>query len=96
MDSISFEILNTACGGVGSYEFFLNGASLGTVTADPTGNCTCSPAVQTFNGAWQEMRETWHRQKTDPGYQFDTPLPAPARSEKKREQDALVTRFETR
>jgi len=23
------------------------------------------------------MRETWHRQKEEPGYQFNTPLPQP-------------------
>ena len=33
------------------------------------------PAVRSFLGSWREMREIWHRQKTEPGYQFDTPLP---------------------
>ena len=33
------------------------------------------PAVRSFLGSWREMREAWHRQKTEPGYQFDTPLP---------------------
>ncbi len=38
------------------------------------------PKPRTLLGAWREMRETWHRQKIDPDYQFDTPLPAPAGS----------------
>jgi fatty acid desaturase len=25
--------------------------------------------------AWREMRKTWKKQKEDPGYQYDTPLP---------------------
>ena len=37
------------------------------------------PTPRTLFGAWQEMRETWHRQKTDPDYFFDTPLPQNAK-----------------
>lgn len=33
------------------------------------------PKPRTLLGAWQEMRETWRRQKTDPDYAFDTPVP---------------------
>ena len=33
------------------------------------------PEPRTLLGAWREMRETWHRQQTDPSYRFDTPLP---------------------
>ncbi len=33
------------------------------------------PAPRSVIGAWKEMRETWHRQAKDPGYQFDTPVP---------------------
>ncbi|HCN07860.1 MAG TPA: hypothetical protein DIT01_07995, partial [Lentisphaeria bacterium] len=29
-------------------------------------------------GAWREMRETWNRQKDDPDYKFNTPLPPSA------------------
>ena len=36
------------------------------------------PEPRTLRGAWREMRTTWRRQQTDPGYQFDTPLPATA------------------
>ena len=36
------------------------------------------PEPRTLTGAWQEMLATWERQKIDPGYQFDTPLPASA------------------
>ena len=38
------------------------------------------PEPRTLVGAWREMRETWRRQREDPTYQFDTPLPATARS----------------
>lgn len=38
------------------------------------------PEPRTLWGAWQEMRQTWHRQQTEPGYFFDTPLPATAMS----------------
>ena len=37
------------------------------------------PAPRTLRGAWQEMAETWQRQRTDPDYQFDTPLPPTAK-----------------
>ncbi len=33
------------------------------------------PVPRSLIAAWKEMRETWHRQKKDPTYQFDTPLP---------------------
>lgn len=36
------------------------------------------PEPRTLVGAWKEMRETWRRQKIDPDYQFDTPLPSTA------------------
>ena len=41
------------------------------------------PAPRTLFGAWKEMRETWSRQKLDPDYAYDTPVPSegmPARS----------------
>ena len=34
------------------------------------------PPPRTLIGAWREMRETWKRQQLDPGYAFDTPVPA--------------------
>ena len=34
------------------------------------------PEPRTVAGAWREMRQTWKKQKTDPTYQFDTPLPS--------------------
>ena len=37
------------------------------------------PEPRTLIGAWKEMRETWRRQKIDPDYQFDTPLPETAK-----------------
>ncbi len=35
------------------------------------------PRPRTLFGAWAEMRRIWKKQKADPGYQFDTPLPRP-------------------
>ena len=37
------------------------------------------PEPRTLIGAWKEMRETWRRQKIDPDYQYDTPLPPTAK-----------------
>ncbi|MCY3865067.1 MAG: fatty acid desaturase [Chloroflexi bacterium] len=37
------------------------------------------PEPRTLVGAWKEMRETWRRQKIDPDYQYDTPLPPTAK-----------------
>ncbi|MBC8029564.1 MAG: hypothetical protein H7Z16_05580 [Pyrinomonadaceae bacterium] len=52
---ITFEILNTACGGSTSYEFFLNTTTLGTVVADDRdgdgsgdSTCTCDPPLQIY------------------------------------------------
>ncbi|MFN8375814.1 MAG: fatty acid desaturase [Anaerolineae bacterium] len=36
------------------------------------------PEPRTLVGAWREMRATWQRQKVDPNYAFDTPLPPTA------------------
>jgi len=36
------------------------------------------PEPRSLVGAWREMREIWRKQQTDPGYQFDTPLPKTA------------------
>ncbi len=38
------------------------------------------PEPRSLRGAWREMLETWERQKVDPSYQFDTPLPATAKT----------------
>lgn len=34
------------------------------------------PVPRSLLGAWKEMRETWQRQKTNPEYEFDTPVPS--------------------
>jgi fatty acid desaturase len=39
------------------------------------------PEPRTLVGAWKEMRATWQRQKADPSYAFDTPLPPSATPE---------------
>ena len=36
------------------------------------------PRPRTLVEAWKEMRETWQRQKSDPDYFYDTPLPSTA------------------
>jgi fatty acid desaturase len=36
------------------------------------------PEPRTLLGAWQEMRAIWQRQKSEPDYAFDTPLPPSA------------------
>jgi len=46
------------------------------------------PKPRTLLGSWREMRQIWKRQKKEPGYQFDTPLP-PRKDAKTRRQDAL-------
>lgn len=43
------------------------------------------PEPRSLRGAWREMIDTWERQKTDPDYAFDTPLPATAKTERQRE-----------
>jgi fatty acid desaturase len=47
------------------------------------------PAPRTLVGAWREMREIWQRQKIDPDYQFDTPLPPTAKSARTDTPDEL-------
>ena len=40
------------------------------------------PAPRTLIGAWKEMRAIRNRQRTDPGYAYDTPVPAPKTAER--------------
>jgi len=47
------------------------------------------PEPRTLRGAWKEMRETWRQQQIDPSYQFDTPLPATAKSTRTDTPDEL-------
>lgn len=46
------------------------------------------PEPRSLIGAWQEMRDIWQKQKNDPNYVFDTPLPATANVV---ESDDLIT-----
>ena len=39
------------------------------------------PEPRTLRQAWKEMAETWHKQQTNPDYQFDTPFPKTASPE---------------
>ena len=48
------------------------------------------PKPRTLTEAWREMRATWKRQKTDPSYQFDTPLPPNANPGTTRTADSLA------
>ena len=36
------------------------------------------PEPRTLRAAWREMLDTWERQKSDPEFALDTPLPATA------------------
>ena len=47
------------------------------------------PEPRTLVGAWREMRAIWRRQQGDPDYQFDTPLPATAKSVRTDKPDAV-------
>ena len=49
------------------------------------------PEARTLVGAWKEMRETWRKQKVDPDYAFDTPLPPNATPEYTGEEAAPVS-----
>ena len=49
------------------------------------------PEPRTLAQAWKEMRETWQRQKTDPDYQLDTPLPSTATSVQFESDDELAS-----
>jgi fatty acid desaturase len=47
------------------------------------------PEPRTLIGAWREMRDIWKRQKIEPGYQFDTPLPPTAKTARTDTPDEL-------
>ena len=47
------------------------------------------PAPRSLIGAWKEMRMIWRKQKGDPDYQFDTPLPPTAGSVRSDTPDEL-------
>ena len=47
------------------------------------------PEPRSLIGAWREMRMIWRKQKADPDYQFDTPLPPTARRIRSEEPEAI-------
>ena len=47
------------------------------------------PAPRTLWGAWREMLDIWEKQQSNPGYQFDTPLPPTAKSLRDDKPDEL-------
>jgi fatty acid desaturase len=47
------------------------------------------PQPRTLVAAWREMRAIWQRQKSEPDYQFDTPLPGGARRTPDHQPDAV-------
>ncbi len=49
------------------------------------------PEPRSLREAWREMLDTWERQKTEPDYAFDTPLPATAKTEVRRAADIEET-----
>ena len=46
------------------------------------------PEPRSLRGAWREMLDIWERQKSDPDYTFDTPLPATAQTERRGRAEA--------
>lgn len=48
------------------------------------------PKPRTLGEAWQEMRQTWHRQQSDPNYYFDTPVPPIANLRKGQSADSAL------
>jgi fatty acid desaturase len=42
------------------------------------------PEPRNLRQAWREMLDTWERQKSEPGYVFDIPLPVTAKTERRR------------
>ena len=46
------------------------------------------PQPRTLVGAWKEIRTAWKKQKADPGYQFETPLPG-SKAPAAKKQDSL-------
>jgi fatty acid desaturase len=46
------------------------------------------PQPRTLLGAWRDMRQIWKKQKANPGYQYDTPLPG-RKGEKTGKRDSL-------
>ena len=49
------------------------------------------PKPRTLVGAWKEMRTVWERQKLDPNYEFDTPVPAAGVKEVRQERELDVS-----
>lgn len=47
-ESITFETLNTQCGSPSTFEWFLNGTSLGSAPSDLANTCSCAAPVDTF------------------------------------------------
>jgi len=47
------------------------------------------PEPRSLIGAWREMRMIWRKQKADPDYQFDTPLPPTARFARSEAPEAI-------
>ena len=46
------------------------------------------PQPRTLRGSWREMRQIWKKQRADPGYQYETPLPG--RKDKRKGKDASL------
>lgn len=49
------------------------------------------PPPRTLFGAWREMRDIWRHQQIDPGYQFETPTPAPTKAHRSGGSSELET-----
>ena len=56
-ERIAFEMLDTACGGAGTYEFHVNGVSVGSSAV--LGDCSCSPGVHTVEVSGADLAAAW-------------------------------------
>lgn len=48
------------------------------------------PRPRSLVGAWREMRAVRRRQRTEPNYEFDTPVPSPSTVQRRSADDALA------
>lgn len=49
------------------------------------------PEPRSLAHAWKEMRQIWHKQQSEPGFEFDTPVPTPATTDPMPSVDDIVT-----
>lgn len=57
INSITFEVLQSC--GSGTFQFSLNGVALGSMSANPTSHCTCTPPLTTFTVTNAGLLSNW-------------------------------------